>query len=165
MIYIYNTFKIQIIIKFIIFFIFFKNYIYYFKILLYNRQSYCFHIKETLEKGFLIMSQAKVDKYKKDKANRKKIIAKQKRTAALQKFAFAVVSLALVAFIVASAYFKWFKDDKTSNEPVTYALSAEEVSSVWTAYANAEEESSTDGSSSNETESTDSAEEETTSSN
>lgn len=110
------------------------------------------------------MSQAKVDKYKKDKANRKKIIAKQKRIVALQKFAFAVVSLALVAFIVASAYFKWFKDDKSSTEPVTYALSEEEVSSVWTAYANAtEEESSTDETSSSDSESTDSAEEETTS--
>ena len=118
------------------------------------------------------MSQAKVDKYKKDKANRKKIIAKQKRIAALQQFAFAVVSLALVAFIVASAYFKWFKDDKTSTEPVTYALSEEEVSSVWTAYADAEEESTTEADETDaasedaetvEAESTDS--EETTSSN
>lgn len=102
------------------------------------------------------MSQAKVDKYKKDKANRKKIIAKQKRVAALQKFAFAVVSLALVAFIVASAYFKWFKDDKESTtENITYALSEEEVSSVWNEITNAEEttaaEESTDETSDSET--------------
>lgn len=103
------------------------------------------------------MSQAKVDKYKKDKANRKKIIAKQKRVAALQKFAFAVVSLALVAFIVASAYFKWFKDDKESTtENVTYALSEEEVSSVWNEVTDAEEtttaaEESTDETSDSET--------------
>lgn len=89
------------------------------------------------------MSQAKVDKYKQDKANRKKIIAKQKRTLALQKFAFAVVSLALVAFIVVSAYFKWFKDDKSDTENVTYALSEEEISSVWSEASEKKEEEST----------------------
>ena len=82
---------------------------------------------------------------------------------ALQKFAFAIVSLALVAFIVVSAYFKWFKEDKVSTEPVTYALSEEEVSSVWTAYADAEEETSSEATSSDKAESDDSAEEETTS--
>lgn len=116
--------------------------------LLFINFAFCYIIRESYKnsreherKDFIIMSQAKVDKYKKDKANRKKIIARQKRVAAFQKFAVAVVSLALVVFIVGSAYFKWFKDDKSDvTENVTYALSEEEVSSVWNSVANSEAE-------------------------
>lgn len=81
------------------------------------------------------MSQQKVDKYKKDKANRKKIIAKQKRIAFFEKTVAVIVGLALVAFIGGSAYFKWFHKEKSSNskETVTYALSEKEISSIWEA--------------------------------
>ena len=48
------------------------------------------------------MSQAKVDKYKEDKKNRKKIIAKEKRTRALWATAGIVLAVALILFIVLS---------------------------------------------------------------
>ena len=45
------------------------------------------------------MSQAKVDKYKQEKANRKETIAKEKRVKKLTKFLAAVVVVALVVWI------------------------------------------------------------------
>ncbi len=92
------------------------------------------------------MSQQKVDKYKKDKANRKKIIAKQKRIAFIEKAVTIIIGLAFVAFIGGSAYFKWFHKEKSSgtNETVTYALSEKEISSVWDAYKDDDEEETTE---------------------
>ena len=49
------------------------------------------------------MSQAKVDKYKQEKANRKQILAKEKRNRALTKAGLTIVGLALVAWIGISA--------------------------------------------------------------
>ena len=49
------------------------------------------------------MSQAKVDKYKQEKANRKQILAKEKRNRALTKAGLTVLGLALVAWIGISA--------------------------------------------------------------
>ena len=90
------------------------------------------------------MSQEKIDKYKKDKANRKKLIAKQKRQEFLEKSVVTLIGLALVAFIVISAYFKWFHKEKaTVAEAATYSLSEEEISSVWEAYENPTEEETT----------------------
>ena len=100
------------------------------------------------------MSQEKVDKYKKDKANRKKIIAKQKRQEFFEKSVITLIGVALVAFIVVSAYFKWFHKEKaTVAEAATYSLSEEEISSVWYAYENPTEEETTadDGASEEET--------------
>lgn len=88
------------------------------------------------------MSQAKVDKYKQDKKNRKKIMAKQKRNQFLGSALFTVVILAFVFYLGFSIYDSKFKDDNKSTEPVTYSLSEEEVSSVWTA-ATTEEETTT----------------------
>ena len=45
------------------------------------------------------MSQAKVDQYKKDKANRKEIMAKEKRNKMITKICLGVVSVALLAWI------------------------------------------------------------------
>ena len=45
------------------------------------------------------MSQAKVDQYKKEKANRKETIAKEKRKKLLVKICCGVVGLALVAWV------------------------------------------------------------------
>lgn len=50
------------------------------------------------------MSQAKVDKYKKEKANRKKNVRKEKIANKLRKCAVAVVAAALVVWIGYSAY-------------------------------------------------------------
>lgn len=86
------------------------------------------------------MSQAKVDKYKQDKKNRKKIMAKQKRQRFLGNCAFAVVILAFVGYLGYSVYDgKFKKDDNKETEAATYSLSEEEVSSVWS-LATSEEE-------------------------
>lgn len=49
------------------------------------------------------MSQAKVDKYKVEKANRKEIMAKQKRNRLIAKVCGSIVALGLVAWIGVSA--------------------------------------------------------------
>ncbi len=88
------------------------------------------------------MSQEKVDKYKKEKANRKKIIARQKRHEFFARLAVGVVTIAFFGFIIVSAYFKWFdKKDETTAEAATYSLSEEEISSVWEAYTEEPESS------------------------
>ena len=45
------------------------------------------------------MSQAKVDKYKKENANRKEILAKEKRQKTITKACFSVIAVVLVAWI------------------------------------------------------------------
>ena len=54
------------------------------------------------------MSQAKVDKYKEDKKNRKKIIAKEKRIRVIWTIVGIVVAAALVLFIILSILNKIF---------------------------------------------------------
>ena len=49
------------------------------------------------------MSQAKVDKYKVEKANRKEIMAKEKRQKTITKACVSVVSLVVVAWFAVSA--------------------------------------------------------------
>ena len=51
------------------------------------------------------MSQAKVDKYKAEKANRKEIMAKEKRQKTIMKICGSGVGLALVAWIGVSSVF------------------------------------------------------------
>ena len=48
------------------------------------------------------MSQAKVDKYKEEKTNRKKIIAKEKRVRTIWAVVGIVVGVALILFIILS---------------------------------------------------------------
>ncbi|HIX64274.1 MAG TPA: hypothetical protein H9852_07600 [Candidatus Mediterraneibacter colneyensis] len=50
------------------------------------------------------MSQEKVDKYKQEKANRKKIMRKQKVMGIVRKSVLSLVALALVAWLGYSAY-------------------------------------------------------------
>ena len=50
------------------------------------------------------MSQAKVDRYKKEKANRKKVMRKEKSANRLRKCAVAVAAAVLVVWIGYSAY-------------------------------------------------------------
>ena len=54
------------------------------------------------------MSQAKVDRYKEDKKNRKEIMAKEKRTNALRKLAGGAVAVALLAWTGVSGY-NWYQ--------------------------------------------------------
>ena len=48
------------------------------------------------------MSQAKVDKYKEDKKNRKKIIAREKRVRTIWAIVGIVIGVALILFIILS---------------------------------------------------------------
>ena len=50
------------------------------------------------------MSQEKVDRYKQEKANRKKIMRKQKAMSIVRKAVLSVAALALVAWLAYSAY-------------------------------------------------------------
>ncbi|WP_346663910.1 hypothetical protein [uncultured Merdimonas sp.] len=59
------------------------------------------------------MSQEKVDKYKREKANRKNIVKKQKFQNALRKCAVGAVGLVMIGWIGYSAY-----NSYTSNRPV-----------------------------------------------
>ena len=74
-----------------------------------------------------IMSQAKVDKYKQEKANRKKIMKKEKRERALRTFICVLVSLAILGFLGWSIYDK-YNEKKNANQQIT--LSEEEMSSL-----------------------------------
>ncbi|MCI8667948.1 MAG: hypothetical protein HFI34_00260 [Lachnospiraceae bacterium] len=107
------------------------------------------------------MSQKKVDEYKKEKANRKKIIAKQKRNAILMKLAGVIITALFFGFIIFSVYDKWIKEDEEATI-ATYALSAEEITSAFEAYTAESEENNSTSDSQEETTSKNS--EETTSS-
>jgi Tfp pilus assembly major pilin PilA len=109
------------------------------------------------------MSQQKVEKYKNDKKNRKKIIAKQKRMRVLRNCMATLVVVALVAFIGLSIYKDYIYKESTDTEPVTYSLSEKEISKVWSSY---EDEAASDDETSSDDETTsqdESASEETTS--
>lgn len=71
------------------------------------------------------MSQQKVDKYKQEKANRDKILKKQKRVLLLEKIAAGVVCLAVIGWIGYSAYGMATKSD--SKEVVKTEIDATAV--------------------------------------
>nr|WP_296010712.1 hypothetical protein [uncultured Blautia sp.] len=64
------------------------------------------------------MSQEKVDRYKKEKANREKIQKKEKRTLFLEKLAITVVGIAMVAWIGYSAYGVLTRPDPDAEQEV-----------------------------------------------
>lgn len=64
------------------------------------------------------MSQEKVDRYKKEKANREKIQKKEKRTLFLEKFTITVVGIAMVAWIGYSAYGVLTRPDPDAEQEV-----------------------------------------------
>ena len=75
------------------------------------------------------MSQAKVDRYKEQKKNRKKIMAKEKRNWFLTKAAVTVVGLAIVAWIGYSAYgVVTTKDTTATTETDSYTIDTSAIS-------------------------------------
>lgn len=72
------------------------------------------------------MSQEKIDRYKEEKANRKKNISKQKKKDFALKVVGVLFALAILGWIVYSGYNAFFVED----EPETITLSAEEMSSL-----------------------------------
>ena len=64
------------------------------------------------------MSQEKVDKYKKEKANREKLQKKEKRTLFLEKLAIGAVALVMVGWIGYSAYGVLTREDPDEEKTV-----------------------------------------------
>ena len=73
------------------------------------------------------MSQAKVDKYKQDKANRKKIMKKEKRQRVLRILLASIVGIVIAGFLVWSVIDKY---NEKQNETQQITLSEEEMSSL-----------------------------------
>jgi len=74
------------------------------------------------------MSQQKVDRYKEEKANRKKNIKKQKVRGAFSRIIIALVALAIVVYLGFSVY-RHFNPVETTTEHVN-RYSVEELSSI-----------------------------------
>ena len=68
------------------------------------------------------MSQAKVDRYKEQKANRQQIMPKQKREKMMWKVGGSVVAVALVVWIGFSAFNKFYVPPRTAYEVNTAAM-------------------------------------------
>ena len=75
------------------------------------------------------MSQEKVEKYKQEKANRKKNIKKEKRLHILRVIFYSLIALAILGFLGWSVYDKFLREDET---PPT--MSQEEWSSMLEEY-------------------------------
>jgi hypothetical protein len=90
-----------------------------------------FHAQNKLrtERIAYTMSQEKVDRYKKSKANRKKELKKKKRRRVYAYICGTVVTLLVLAFLGWSVWRTFIKDDTTSDSS-TYTLSEEELSSI-----------------------------------
>ena len=64
------------------------------------------------------MSQEKVDKYKKEKANREKLQKREKRTLFLEKLAIGAVAIVMVGWIGYSAYGVLTREDPVEEKTV-----------------------------------------------
>lgn len=67
------------------------------------------------------MSQEKVDKYKKEKANREKLQKREKRTLFLEKLAIGAVAIVMVGWIGYSAYGVLTREDPDEEKTVVTA--------------------------------------------
>ena len=65
------------------------------------------------------MSQEKVDKYKQDKANREKIMKKQKRISMMQRAGVALVCLVIVGWIGFSGYRSLTREEGAAEQVTT----------------------------------------------
>ena len=92
------------------------------------------------------MSQAKVNKYKEEKANRKQTLKKQKRNRILGRIAGAVICLAIVGWIGYSAYDHQAKKAAATQTAADLTAVQDYLSGLTTADAGEEptEETSTD---------------------
>ncbi len=71
------------------------------------------------------MSQAKGDKYKEQKKNRKKIIAQEKRNWFLTQLLLVLIGVAIVAWVVIAGYQAFTSSSNTDTTPIettTYTL-------------------------------------------
>ena len=73
------------------------------------------------------MSQAKVDRYKQEKANRKKIIKKEKFLRRLEISIFALVGIFILGWIAYSGYGMIERSKKENQETVAYQLDDQSI--------------------------------------
>ncbi len=76
------------------------------------------------------MSQEKVERYKKEKANRKKDLKKQKRKVWISRIVGVIFALALTAFIGWSVYVTFIRENPSASNGETVSFSEEELSSL-----------------------------------
>lgn len=76
------------------------------------------------------MSQAKVDRYKEQKANRKEIMKKAKRRALIGKCAGAIVGLAVVVWVGYSGYDKFIVNAPKKSITVDYSAMEDYLESL-----------------------------------
>lgn len=84
------------------------------------------------------MSQAKVNKYKEEKANRKQILKKQKRNRILARIAAAVICLAIVGWIGYSVYDRQAKKDAAAQTAADLSAVQDYLSGLTTADTDAD---------------------------
>lgn len=65
------------------------------------------------------MSQAKVERYKKEKANRKEILKKEKAKSLTVRIAGAVICIALIGWIGYSGYSRWEASQPAKTTEIT----------------------------------------------
>lgn len=93
------------------------------------------------------MSQAKVNKYKEEKANRKQTLKKQKRNRVLARIAAAVICLAIVGWIGYSVYDRQAKKDAAAQTAADLSAVQDYLSGLMTADTDSDtegEDASTD---------------------
>lgn len=73
------------------------------------------------------MSQAKVDRYKQEKANRKKIMRKEKRLLFLEKLGGCLLCAAVIVWLGYSVYDSVQKSDDTAAETITTEVNLDSI--------------------------------------
>lgn len=89
------------------------------------------------------MSQEKVDRYKKEKANRKQNVKKEKFANAVRKFIVMVVGVMLVVWIGYSAYDLYDSNKEPEQVQIDYRAFDDFTQGITEAAANAAEETET----------------------
>lgn len=78
--------------------------------------------KREMKRGFRKMSQEKVNRYKEEKANRKEILAKEKKKQAMTRVGVGIIALALVGWLGYSVYDMATRPDTSTIEMDASAL-------------------------------------------
>lgn len=79
------------------------------------------------------MSQAKVDRYKAEKANRKEIMKKEKRMKVIRNVTASVVVVAVIGWIGYSGYTSYVNNQPAETAEVDYSAVADYLSNMYAA--------------------------------
>lgn len=77
------------------------------------------------------MSQAKVDRYKAEKANRKEIMKKEKRMKVIRNVTASVVVVAVIGWIGHSGYTSYMNNQPAESAEVDYTAVADYLSNMY----------------------------------